>query len=136
MPSEKTYLKKDLIDYKVDELDMDYEYQTYSRTTALDIVLPDEAEIYSVRDGRYQGELVLVVELDGYIWMAHDYYGSCSGCDYCMSNPVGWTDDMLRGMYCFPDVYSARQYLDNTIDFGYGIDDLQEQAEELLDKLS
>lgn len=114
------------------ENDPEDELWRYRRTTALEAVLPDEAEIHSAASGDYQGEMVHVIELAGYIWMAHDYYGSCSYCDGFIDNTVGWTTSQVRRFYCFEEPSDAIEYVGSTDDWGYEATELKPEAKRIL----
>lgn len=135
MGDEKTYIPKDLIDYaSLREIDsLGDESYLLSRSSALEQVLPNSATVRCERSGSYQGEMVFVIELNGYLWLAHDWYGSCSGCDYFLSDPSGWAEDVLNRFYCFESVVDARTYLNQTMEYGFEEVELKGQANELLD---
>jgi hypothetical protein len=113
--AEKTlYIRNDLGDYADETVDLpDY---MRSREDALEQVLPDEATVKVSPMKGYQGTVVIVVWLDGYIWTTHDRYGSCSGCDYFMGNPKKWTEQQLREFVCFENEENAHHYLHTTMD--------------------
>lgn len=104
------YLKKDLIDHA----DVDNITSTYQREDALGMALPPEADIHVSKTGGYQGELAIVIDYDGYIWMSCDHYGSCSHCDPFIDNERDYIEKVLREIHCFPNVESAYQYLQET----------------------
>lgn len=126
------YIKRDLIDHA----DVDVPLGRYpDREAVLDAMLPEDAAAHTAKAGTWQGELVIVVEYDDHLWMAHDYYGSCAGCDYCIDAPREWGKDMLRTLYCFETVGDARAYLRETMEFGWEEMELREEATALLDEI-
>lgn len=81
--------------------------------------LPDEAKIQFLKSGGYDGRVVFVIRLDGYIWLFTDYYGSCDHCDNFIDRKRQWTDDMLRKAYCFESADDALKYIARTDDFSW-----------------
>jgi hypothetical protein len=142
--TEQTYIKRDLIDYVdgdigtvLEDPDAEWEFDRYprNRVDAVKNVLPEEATVHSTWSGSYSGEYVLCIELDGYIWIRHGYYGSCSVCDAYENDPVAETERICRGAYCFESVDDARTYLDTSVDYGWEENQMREQARGLLDDL-
>lgn len=136
--TEQTYIKNDLIDY-ADESKIEqagnYDIGASSRMGALQHVLPDEAEFHVESVGSYDGESVYIIELDGYIWMAHTFYGTCSYCDSFLADPVATTESLLRKAYCFTTIDDAIRYIETTDDFGYYGTGLVEPARDTLKKI-
>lgn len=48
------------------------------------------------------------------MWLTHDHFGSCTGCDYCKGDPSGWRDDVLGSAYCFENLEDLETYVRNT----------------------
>lgn len=132
MTNDKPYIKKDLIDWA----DSGKLAREHNRASALEAVLPEDARVHYEKSGGYQGDLVLIIECADYIWVHLDSYGSCSHCDAFLSDRENWTEKMLREAYCFETVSDAREYLDNTDDWGWSADGLKEAAHEILDEIS
>ncbi len=126
--SEKTYIEKDLSEYALIS-----NLSGCSRNEAMESVLPNEAKIETASIGGYEGKLVIVIKLDGYIWMHNDYYGSCGYCDGFLENEKEWTEDMLRKMYCFKTVEDALQYINETDDYSW--EDLKSKTKEILKEI-
>jgi len=82
---------------------------------ALDI---DSDEISVVREGGYQGTLLFIFEVDGYIWLLKDSYGSCSNCDGLLAAERGgsyrdYTRGMIRNAYAFSTSNDAIRFLND-----------------------
>jgi hypothetical protein len=141
---EETYIKRDLIDYVngtvedniVDE-DAEYEFNRYpsTRPKAVRQCLPESATVHVESEGSYQGEQVLIIECDGYIWLRHGRYGSCSVCDAYQNDPVSETERICRGAYCFETVDDAVAYLETTEDFGWRSDELRSDTIETVESI-
>lgn len=127
--AKQTYIKNDLQDYA----DTSVNWNNYQRKRALIDVLPDEAVVEKSSTGGYEGELVLMVVLDGYIWLRHTFYGSCSGCDGFMGGTKSELMELLRGFYCFEHPDDAIEYLESTDDFGYSATGLKSKAIDMVE---
>lgn len=113
---DKLYKEKDLIDEVQTPIEVG---ENHRREDALEEVLPNIAEIKTCRKGSYNGEISIVIRLKGEIWLYNDYFGSCSGCDYFLSDHNGWTEDMLRNAYCFETKEDAIDYMNNSEDYSW-----------------
>lgn len=138
---EQTYTKNDLQDYVdgnvaqlLEDEDAEYDFQKYPsrRSKAITQVLPDNAEVYSEFVGMYQGEYVLCIVLDDYIWLRNNIYGSCSGCDPYQADPVAETESIIQDAYCFESIEDACLYLETTDSFGWQEGDIREKSIEML----
>lgn len=136
---EKTYIKNDLEDYALWSkwFSDKSKYNYLNRKRALELVLPEEAEIFIERNGGYQGEIVIVVKLDEYIWLHNDYYGSCSLCDNFIQREKEWTEKTLTKLYCFENVENAIKYVENSDDYSWtnSWNNIKEKAISLLEEL-
>jgi len=126
------YIKNDLIDYA--DMNGFHNYTGHKRDDAIRHVLPDSATLFSEYRGSYQGELVLLIECDGYVWLHFDYFGSCSHCDPFLDNEKSWTEKMLREAYCFENSDDLRTYLDESDDIRWSFEALKDDIREMLDE--
>lgn len=111
----KPYIKKDLTDYEVDNPVVDDERYYTSRTDVIEALLPEEAEIHVHSTGNYQGSMGFVIELDDYLWLIKESYGSCSYCDGFIGSKdeMEYGLSMLRNAYCLESKKDAHLFLDH-----------------------
>lgn len=112
--------------------------KTYTpRSKVIEAYLPD-ANHATVKTDGWEGRMAIIIRLDGYYWFTTDYFGSCSGCDLCLSDPHKWAEKVLSDAYCFETLEDLKTYIDNTdstaFTSSYGPlsrKDVKEAAEEL-----
>lgn len=134
--AEQNYLQNDLDRYASDLDDIDWDYSNVGdRVDALVEALPDEAYVDTRTSGGWQGEIVIVVVLDGYYWVTNDYYGSCSHCDSFMDNHRSWTEQQLREFYCFNDLNDMKAYIEDTDSYDWDDTDLGDLALDMIEDM-
>jgi len=114
----KNYVKNDLIDY-ADVENIDRSGYTSSRSTLLKESLGlSDRELKSYTYGSYQGTMLFVFEVGGYIWLLRDSYGSCSYCDGLLgsSDVRTYATSMMNNAYCFESKNDAVRFLNQVLD--------------------
>ena len=103
-------LNRDLQDYgDYDKIENSY----YNRDSAVETVLPDEAEVWFERSGGYQGVWTMIVKFDRSWWVSCGGYGSCSGCDrFLGGHKVEETKRILREAYAFRTFEECQKYVE------------------------
>lgn len=135
MSEEKTYIENDIDEYvSWDEWNKDGSDFHPNRKQALEEVLPRDARIHIARTGDWSGELTIIIELEGYIWMHNDYYGTCNLCDGFIDKEKEWTKKTLRKLYCFETISDAIKYVKNSDDYSWYR--LKRKTLDLLKKIS
>jgi len=133
---QQNYLQNDLDRYAGNLDDIDWDYSNVGdRAEALVEALPDDAYVDTRSSGGWQGELVIVVVLDGYYWVTNDWYGSCARCDSFMDNHREWTEQQLREFYCFSSLDDMKAYIEDTDSYDWKDTDLGELALDMIEDM-
>lgn len=128
------YIKNDLGDYADTNID---DPDGYGRTPYLKAILPDSAKLSTYSTGGYQGTMVFVIRLDGYLWVIKEAYGSCNLCDGFVgrggSHKIEYAESMCRNAYCFESEDAAVEFLkQKDKDGGYIWEKVASKAIEML----
>lgn len=111
--NERLYLRNDLEDHADDTISS-VEDQ-YSRAAIMRELLPERADVFVYSTGGYQGTMGFVIRnVDGYVWVLKEGFGSCSYCDGLLGadNAADYGRSMMRNAYCFKDESDAVQFIE------------------------